>query len=136
MAEEDWAEEKKLGAAKSYPDALGGQSKGLAGEDTTGSGSYSTGGFSSDVGTAPSYVNSQYVDEGGPKGKNLTEGGFEGNPKNASFNQDIGGRNDPGRLAEQKFQRDNAAGGDAGMPRQEGDIGENVYETLDRDRSA
>lgn len=74
-------------------------------------------------------MNSQYVDVGGPKGSNLTEG-IEGNPKNASFNQDIGGKNDPGRLAEEKFARDNAEGGDAGMPTQKGGLGDNPYDTL------
>jgi hypothetical protein len=88
MAEEDWAEEKGLGAtATSYPGAAGGQSKGLAVEDTRGS--YQTGGSTSNAGTAPSYVNSQFVDVGGPKGINLTEGGFESNDRNnASFNSE------------------------------------------------
>ena len=40
-----------------------------------------------------------------PKGKNLTEGGI---PETKTFTGDVGGPNDPGRLAEQKFQRDNA----------------------------
>lgn len=82
-------------------------------------------------------MSSQYVDEGGPKGKNLTEGGFDGDAKNASFNQDIGGKNDPGRLAEQKFQKENAdTAGIAGMPKQQGVTGENTYDTLGGDTSA
>jgi len=135
MAQEDWAEEKKLGGGSdSYPSGLGGQAKGLAVENTQGS--YSTGGASSNARTAPSYVNSQYVDAGGPKGKNLTEG-IGGDPKNASFNQDIGGENDPGRLAELKMQRANAdAAGDAGYPRQKGTTGDNTYDTLGGDTSA
>ncbi|KUJ18392.1 uncharacterized protein LY89DRAFT_733063 [Mollisia scopiformis] len=129
QAQENWASER------SYPDALGGQSKRTAVENTQGS--YQTGGSSSNAGTAPSYVNSQYVDAGGPKGKNLTEGGFDENAKNASFNQDIGGKNDPGRLAEQKFERENAdAAGTAGMPKQQGVSGDNTYDTLGGDTSA
>lgn len=86
---------------------------------------------------APGYINAQYVDGGKPKGKNLTEGGFEGyDGKNASFNQEIGGKNDPGRLAEAKFVRDNAAGGIATFPTQKGDAGDNTYEALDRESSA
>ena len=67
-----------------------------------------------------------------PKGRNLTEGGFESDDsKNASFNGDIGGKNDPGRLAEEKFIRDNAnASEHAGMPRQPGFTGSNTYEGL------
>jgi len=132
MAEEDWAEEKKLGSAStSYPDAAGGQSKELAVEDTRGS--YEIGGASRTAETAPSYINSQYADTAGPKGQNLTEGGFEGNDKNnASFNSDIGSKNDPGRAAEQKFQRANAdAGGDGGVSRQKGLSDDTTYGSLD-----
>lgn len=137
QAEGDWAEEKKLGGTGNrYPDAVGGQAKGLAVTDTQGS--YETGGASSNAGAAPSYVASQYVDGGGPKGKNLTEGGFESNDsKNASWNQDIGGKNDPGRLAEQKFERLNAgADSTAGQPRQKGVSGDNSYDALGGDTQA
>lgn len=136
MAEDDWAEEKKLGAnSTSYPDAAGGQSKGLSVSDTRGS--YETSGKESSAGTAPSYVNSQ-GGGGGPKGKNLTEGGFESDDrKNASWNQSIGGKNDPGRLGEEKFQRENAdTGGGAGMPKQAGVSDDNSFGTLGGDTSA
>jgi len=128
MAEEDWAEEKKLGAGSSYPDNSGGQLGSSGNND----------GGSSNVGTAPTYVNSQYVDAGGPKGKNLHEGGFESrDANNASFNSEIGSKNDPSRLAEQKFQRQNADyDGEAGIPRQDGVLEDNAYETLKRDASA
>lgn len=131
LAQGDWEEERKLGAAAtSYPSAAGGQSKGLAVENTEGS--YET---DSAAGTAPSYVNSQFQDQAGPKGKNLTEGGFESNDsKNASFNNEIGTKNDPGRLAEEKMQRANAdAAGDAAMPRQKGMSGDNEYDALGGD---
>jgi len=121
----------------SYPDAAGGQAKGLAVTNTEGS--YETGGATSSAGTAPSYVNSQYiVDEKGPKGKNLSEGGFDSDDsKNASFNSDIGGKDDPGRLAENTFSQQNAGfSNSAGVPLQKGDVGDNTYDALGSDTSA
>lgn len=57
--------------------------------------------------------------------------------KNASFNNEIGTKNDPGRLAEEKFSRDNSdgAGGQAGLPTQKGSADENPYGEL-KDTSA
>lgn len=132
-AQEDWAEEKKL---STYPGGLGGQSKSTAVEDTTGSSV--TGGSTSNAGTAPSYVNSQFVDKKGPHGKNITEGGFESDDKNnASMNSEIGGENDPGRLAEQKFENANSdAKGNAGISRQTGVTGDSQYDALDNETSA
>ncbi|KAH6683046.1 hypothetical protein B0J14DRAFT_574964 [Halenospora varia] len=144
MAQEDWAEEKKLGAAStSYPTAVGRQSKahavGYSSGQSTGGGSgvYSTQGSGS-ADTAPSYVTSQYVDPARPKGQNLKEGGFTSNDKkNASFNSEIGSKNDPGRLAEQKMFRANAdVAGDAAMPRQKGTTGDNPYDGLGGETSA
>lgn len=88
---------------------------------TSGSGNGSTSGAASTTGTtgttgvtgtAPSYVNAAQQgrdpNDLKPKGKNLQEGGFEGNEPNASLGQagtdNIGSENDPGRVAEQKFQ--------------------------------
>ncbi|KAF2431312.1 hypothetical protein EJ08DRAFT_649113 [Tothia fuscella] len=60
--------------------------------------------------TAPSYTRDDRDETTQkPKGRNITEGGFDDSAPNASFNQDIGGKNDPGRLAEQKFAKDNAS---------------------------
>jgi hypothetical protein len=51
--------------------------------------------------------------------------------KNASFNNEIGTKNDPGRLAEKKFEQINADGrGQAGLPRQSGSGDSNFYDTL------
>lgn len=59
---------------------------------------------SSYAGTAPSYVNRLYqTDEGGPKGKNLKEGGFEGEGPGDSINAEPGSEMDPARGAEQRF---------------------------------
>jgi len=138
MAQHDWEEERKLGAGSaSYPTGAGGQAKDLAVENTQGSSQ--TGGASSKAGTAPSYVNAQFVKyPGGPKGRDLTEGGFESNDKkNASFNSEIGTEKDPGRLAEQKMQRENAATAeDTTTSRQNGVSGDNVFEPLGSDSVA
>lgn len=52
--------------------------------------------------------------------------------KNASFNNEIGTKNDPGRVAEETFAQRNAddARGLAGFPTQTGGSGENPYGTL------
>ena len=74
-----------------------------------------------------------------PKGKNLTEGGFDDDPSNnASFTADIGSDNDPGRVAEAAFQRRNAESGpDAGGsgPRQKEITGDGQYDVLEADQS-
>lgn len=78
------------------------------------------------------------MDGGLPKGKNLTEGGFESEDgTNASFTSEIGSKNDPGRLAEEKFQRGNAdAANVAGMPRQQGGTGDNSFDALGEETSS
>lgn len=57
---------------------------------------------------------------------------------NASFNNEIGTKNDPGRLAEEKFAQQNAdkEGGSAGMTKQGGFGDENQYSTFKDDSSA
>ena len=75
-----------------------------------------------------------------PKGRNITEGGFDSDDaNNASFTGEIGTENDPGRAAEQKLQRDNAQPGqDAGSgPRQKGIETDGIgYEKLRADEDA
>lgn len=94
---------------------------------------------------APSYVmnaTGDSLDKGTlkPKGRNITEGGFDSDDsKNASFNAEIGTENDPGRAAELKLQKENAgAAGDAGSgPRQKGIQNDRwTYETLETDEEA
>lgn len=122
MATEDWAEEKKLGVTGSYQKDAGNPNV------------QST----SSAGVAPSYVSNQYQSGGNPKGKNLTEGGFESNDaKNASFTSEIGSKNDPSRLAEQKMQRENAqSANDAGFPRDKNTTGGTPYDALGGDTAA
>lgn len=122
--------------ATSYPNGMG-QNENFAENSAYKTGRGTTGGRSGGTGVdeAPSYVNSQYVDAAGPKGRDLKEGGFPSDDaKNASFTSEIGGKNDPGRLAEEKFARANAnTAGDAGVPTQKGGLGDNLYENLERD---
>ncbi|KAI9697755.1 MAG: hypothetical protein M1836_004431 [Candelina mexicana] len=87
--------------------------------------------------TAPSALSSttnQHAKESKPKGKNITEGGFDDDPgKNASFTSDIGDNNDPGRAAENKMQREVAESGpDAGGsgPRQKGLTKDGQFDAL------
>jgi len=66
--------------------------------------------------TAPSYASAAGpTDENAkPKGTNITEGGFDSGAPNASFNNEIGTENDPGRAAELEFEKSNARVGGAG----------------------
>lgn len=70
-----------------------------------------------------------------PKGKDITEGGFDSGAPNASFNQEIGTKKDPGRVAEGEFER---KGAEPGVTRQkvgEGETG-TVYQGLSSEQSA
>lgn len=117
------------------------------------SNSHSTGGNSDDstgaqtssgssAAAAPSYVSSvvsEAAKSGKPHGKNITEGGFDSDPsKNASFTSDIGGEDDPGRAAENQFQRQTLeSGNDAapGVPRQKGVSHDGQFDVLETEQS-
>lgn len=82
--------------------------------------------------TAPNYITPVISHGGKPKGKNLTEGGFDDDPSNnASFTAEIGSENDPGRVSESVFQRqaESVAGGRGS--RQGGVRGEGQYAVLE-----
>lgn len=71
-----------------------------------------------------------------PKGKNITEGGFSSEDPNASFNSEIGSEQDPGRGAENRFQRTTQESGlDAGFTKQKGMNTEHPYQALDEQRA-
>jgi len=53
-----------------------------------------------------------------PKGKNLQEANIDPNAPNASFNGEIGTKNDPGRVALQEMEAHNAPGSSGAGPRQ------------------
>ena len=85
---------------------------------------------------APSYVAhvASSTSGGKPKGRNLTEGGFDDDPaNNASFNPDIDREDDPAREAIKHFQGvTQSAGGDVG-PAQQTQGGEGQYDVLGTD---
>lgn len=90
QAQEDWSESAQLNAGSGL------SSGGKPYNTTTGSGA--------NTGDAPSYVSAAGAGQGGPHGKNLKEGGFDSDGPNASFNNEVGGKNDPGRAALGEFQ--------------------------------
>ena len=70
--------------------------------------------------------------QGKPKGRNVTEGGFEGEAQPVT---DIGSENDPGRKAEGDLQRmtQSASGGTG--PNQGMQSGDQPYSALQEDQS-
>ena len=90
-------------------------------------------------GVAPTYVKADVLDRvqhAKPKGKNLHEGGIEDDAPNASSMGEIGTENDPGRLAEQRFEARNAEDPRHAGPRDMKLQGEQGYEALDSERPA
>ena len=89
---------------------------------------------------APSYVaNLTTANVGKPKGKNLTEGGFEDDngKNNASYNADVGSEDDPGRVAQQGFQKLNAAtAGSSAGPQEQSISREGTYDALGAENEA
>ncbi|KAF2470187.1 uncharacterized protein BDR25DRAFT_304129 [Lindgomyces ingoldianus] len=134
-AQEGWSETSQLNAGR-----------GLSKDSDVGP-MYGTTGGSADEGNVPVVRTGGYVGSAGlarnhgdlkPKGENIIEGGFDNCAPNASFNQEIGTKKDPGRVAEANFQlRDVHAGIDArGGPRQGGITGGVIYDVLKNDERA
>lgn len=75
-----------------------------------------------------------------PKGANIQEGGFPSDAPNASFNNaEIGSKDDPGRVAEQRFAEESSAGvgGVAGVQAQTGLSGQTGgFDKLKSDENA
>ena len=98
------------------------------------------GGSGGNADAAPGYVASVVSDAGQtgkPKGKNITEGGFdEGDEQNASFNSEIGSKEDPGRRAEGEFQRVTQSASGSTAPKQKmGESDGSQYDVLDTDQN-
>ncbi|KAI9813398.1 MAG: hypothetical protein M1827_004072 [Pycnora praestabilis] len=93
-------------------------------------------------GTAPSSLDpsvDEFTSAKKPKGKNITEGGFDEDAPNASMgNSDIGTENDPGRVATNDMQRKQAESGPdaAGGPRQKELTKDGQYDVLSSDQAA
>ena len=83
---------------------------------------------------APGYVSdvTQPFNAAKPKGKNITEGGFEGEADQSQIN--IGSENDPGRAAELGAQTKTAAVPGSG-PRQGAQSGDTTYSMLQDDQT-
>lgn len=94
---------------------------------------------SSNASAAPGYISSVVsnpAQTGKPKGKNITEGGFESDDtKNASFNAEIGSEDDPGRAATEQLQTRAVTSAGAKGERQEKVTGDGQYDALDTDQS-
>jgi hypothetical protein len=109
-----------------------------SGQPSTASGSGQSQGQSHVAGQAPSYVNdvTDSYKHSKPDGRNIHEGGFSSDDKNASFTTEIGSDQDPARAAINKIQRTNAESGpDAGYPRQKGGVDDShPYQALDEQR--
>ena len=124
--------------SSSYASAAGGSSNNPSSSGNNNSSSDSRGNV--DVDAAPGYISSVYSEptkSGKPHGKNITEGGFDADDSNnASFNSEIGSKNDPGRKAEGDFQKLTQSVSGATGPRQGtgGQEGGN-YAALDTDQS-
>lgn len=95
----------------------------------------------SNVDAAPGYigsVESEAKKTGKPKGKNITEGGFDDDPSNnASFNSEIGTENDPGRKAEADMQKKaQSASGGTGPRQAPGESDNSQYDVLETEQDA
>lgn len=91
------------------------------------------------AGQAPSYTRDMMENLGDKKVKgNVTEGGFDPDAPNASFRTDIGSRMDPGRDAENNFQRSAVESGPyASEARWEKGVeNKHWYQPLQREESA
>ncbi|KAG9942996.1 hypothetical protein KCU85_g8957, partial [Aureobasidium melanogenum] len=119
QALEGWNEEAQLNAAR----GLSGNNSGAPPAPTS---SYLAGSTANASGTTGQ----------APHGKNISEGGFDSNAPNASFNNDIGGKNDPGRSALNDMQRNaQQSAGDAALPKQQGVSNDGQFDVL-KDTSA
>ena len=136
LASEGWNETAQLNAGSrlgkdagigpTYNIPSGGGGAGLSGSTNQ---AYGTGNGA----PAPGYVSnpaSSMGDNFQPKGQNLTEGGFDSNAPNASFNTDIGGKNDPGRAALNEMQDSNVPFAGGAGPKQEQVTNDGQYDTL------
>lgn len=87
------------------------------------------GGGSSAGGVTGGYAGA--VSGGQPKGANLREGGFDPSAPNASFTTDIGGKNDPGRVALNEAQQKNVPVAGAAGARQQKVTSDGQFDKLD-----
>ncbi|KAF1350631.1 hypothetical protein BDV97DRAFT_350001 [Delphinella strobiligena] len=137
QAQEDWSEASQLNAGIGLGKTAGrGPTYAPAKPAPAGGNAYNTSVTPANSGTAPSYVNNP-ADPSGPHGRNITEGGFDSDGPNASFNNDIGGKNDPGRAALAGLQKSNAEFvTDAGQANKKKGTPGNSFDALGGDTSS
>ncbi|KAL2357259.1 hypothetical protein BJ546DRAFT_967370 [Cryomyces antarcticus] len=138
MAQSEWSEQEQLNAGKGLGKAAGRgptyntpadeRNAALRSGEHVGH-AYDTAHGHANAAPAPTYVHHD-GGVGKPKGKNIHEGGFDSDAPNASFNQDIGGKSDPGRLAEKGMQLHTAESGAGSGPRQKKVTGEGQFDVL------
>jgi len=104
-------------------------------------------GLGKDAGHGPTYNTpggvSDTTDQAGaprgedlPKGKNLTEGGFDAEAPNASYSTAIGTKEDPGRVALQQFEQENVPFAGGAGPREGQVSSDGQYDALKRETGA
>ena len=71
-----------------------------------------------------------------PKGKNLTEGGFDADAPNASYSTAIGTKKDPGRVALQRFEEENTPYSGGAGPREGRISNDGQFDALKRETGA
>ncbi|KAF2014779.1 hypothetical protein BU24DRAFT_221188 [Aaosphaeria arxii CBS 175.79] len=152
-ARDGWSEAQQLSAGKglgkesgvgpTYNTTTGASTSatgGLPGTGSTGGSGFPNGGGGSVTGGYAGAADSARVPgEFQPKGTNVQEGGFDAGAPNALFNgAEPGSKDDPARLAQQKFQLSNSqAGADgAGAARQGEVTGETAFDALESEQNA
>ncbi|KAK3722400.1 hypothetical protein LTR37_002391 [Vermiconidia calcicola] len=127
QASAEWSENSQMNAAEGL-----GQD---AGKGPTYSGAAQGGGVSDSTNSATHPAGFAANDNLQPRGKNITEGGFDGNEPNASFTTDIGGKDDPGRAALGGMQQGNVPSAGGAGPREGEVTNDGQYDVL-KDASA
>ncbi|KAL2211831.1 hypothetical protein CC79DRAFT_1364124 [Sarocladium strictum] len=117
----------------------GGNSSSSTGRTENTSTSSPNEGSAASAGTAPTYVNAQYIKASGPHGKNLTEGFDDSKTEDGiqkAFNATPGSIDDPSRQAEQQFElKQNAQSRGAG-PKQGELTNETKFDALNANANA
>ncbi|KAF2725869.1 hypothetical protein K431DRAFT_259616 [Polychaeton citri CBS 116435] len=139
LANENWSEQSQLNAGQGL-----GKEAGVgptfnttsSGGDSGSSDAYPGSGQGAPAPSAFSTNTSGYGQDEQPHGKNLREGGFDDSAPNASYNADIGGKNDPGRVALGKFEESDVPVAGGAGPRQTAIDGDNPYDELNRNASS
>lgn len=108
-------------------------------ENTSNTGSSQNEGSAASAGTAPTYVNAQYIKSSGPHGKNLTEGFDDSKTEDGvqkAFNATPGSINDPSRQAELQFELNQNAQSRGAGPKQGELTNETKFDALNANASA